>query len=133
MTSLKNCHIEVDTHTHTVLSGHAWSTLKENCEAAAAVGLKGLCLTEHGPAMKGAAPWFAPCSHKMLPQELFGVRIFPGLEFNIVDFEGNVDNDRPQPLWESISASPVCMMLSCLSELPSSIPPLILRPLITLV
>ncbi len=98
MTSLKNCHIEVDTHTHTVLSGHAWSTLKENCEAAAAIGLKGLCLTEHGPAMKGAAPWFAPCSHKMLPEELFGVKIFPGLEFNIVDFEGNVDNDRPSAL-----------------------------------
>ena len=44
-------HIEVDTHTHTVLSGHAWSTLNENCIAASSRGLKGLCLTEHGPAM----------------------------------------------------------------------------------
>lgn len=98
MTSLKNCQIAVDTHTHTVLSGHAWSTLKENCEAGAALGLKGLCLTEHGPAMKGAPPWFAPCSHKMLPEALHGVKIFPGLEFNIIDFDGRVDNERPSAL-----------------------------------
>ena len=33
--------LEVDTHTHTVLSGHAHSTLMENAAAAAKMGLKG--------------------------------------------------------------------------------------------
>ena len=32
---LKNLRIEVDAHTHTVMSGHAWSTIQENCAAAA--------------------------------------------------------------------------------------------------
>ena len=31
---------EVDTHTHTILSGHAWSTLRENCAAAKARGIR---------------------------------------------------------------------------------------------
>ena len=95
---LKYLQIEVDTHTHTVLSGHAWSTLRENCAAGAAIGLKKLCLTEHGPAMEGAPPWFAPCSHKMLPESLYHVGIVPGLEFNIMDFDGRLDIDQPSAL-----------------------------------
>ena len=35
---LKNLRIEVDAHTHTVMSGHAWSTIQENCAAAAQKG-----------------------------------------------------------------------------------------------
>ena len=61
---------EVDTHTHTILSGHAWSTLRENCCAARDRGIKGLCLTEHGPAMEGGAPSFIPHSQRMLPREV---------------------------------------------------------------
>ena len=32
--------IQVDTHTHTLSSGHAYSTIIENAQAAAAKGLK---------------------------------------------------------------------------------------------
>ena len=39
---------EVDTHTHTILSGHAWSTLSENCRAAREKGMKGLADEAHG-------------------------------------------------------------------------------------
>ena len=95
---LKHRTIAVDTHTHTVLSGHAWSTLRENCAQAAKVGLKKICSTEHGPAMEGAPPWFYACSHKMLPEELYGIGIVPGIEFNIIDFEGNVDNTHSEAL-----------------------------------
>lgn len=51
---------EVDTHTHTILSGHAWSTLSENCRAAREKGMKGLCLTEHGPAIECAPLLISP-------------------------------------------------------------------------
>ena len=34
---LKNLRIEVDAHTHTVMSGHAWSTIQENCAVARCV------------------------------------------------------------------------------------------------
>ena len=83
--------IEVDTHTHTVLSGHAWSTLGENCTAAAELGMKGLCLTEHGPALIGGAPEFTPHSQRMIPDTVNGIRVFKGLEINILDSNGRLD------------------------------------------
>ena len=36
-----------DLHTHTVASGHAFSTLKENIEEAAAKGLKAMGMSDH--------------------------------------------------------------------------------------
>ena len=47
-------HIEVDTHTHTVLSGHAHSTIIENATAAARIGLKGIVMSDHGPMLQSA-------------------------------------------------------------------------------
>ena len=38
---------EADTHSHTLASGHAYSTIKEMAAAAEAKGLKALALTEH--------------------------------------------------------------------------------------
>ena len=83
--------IEVDTHTHTVLSGHAWSTLLENAAAAARKGVRGMCLTEHGPLIPGGGPEYLPATQAMLPEELFGVRLYHGVEANIVDFDGSID------------------------------------------
>lgn len=82
---------EVDTHTHTVISGHAWSTLTENCLAAKARGMKGLCLTEHGPAIEGGAPAYIPHSQRMLPQTIEGIRVYKGIEINVLDHQGNLD------------------------------------------
>ena len=42
-----------DLHTHTVASGHAFSTLKENIEEAAAKGLKAMGTSDHYSAMPG--------------------------------------------------------------------------------
>ena len=44
-----------DLHTHTVASGHAFSTLKENIEEAAAKGLKAMGMSDHYSAMPGSA------------------------------------------------------------------------------
>ncbi len=46
--------IEVDSHTHTIASGHAYSSLGENVTAAVTAGIKLLAITEHGPAMPGS-------------------------------------------------------------------------------
>lgn len=83
--------IQVDTHTHTVLSGHAWSTLRENARAAAQRNLAGLCVTEHGYAMPGSGPFFLPSTQNMLPEYIEGVRIYYGVEANIVDLQGGLD------------------------------------------
>ena len=82
---------EVDTHTHTILSGHAWSTLTENCLAAKAKGMKGLCLTEHAPGIECGAPSFIPHSQRMLPDLVEGIRVYKGVEMNILDHQNHVD------------------------------------------
>ncbi len=83
--------IEVDTHTHTVLSGHAHSTLLENAAAAAKKGLKGFVMTDHGPNLPGACPEFNLGTYPYLPSHIDGVRIFAGVETNIIDYDGTID------------------------------------------
>ena len=83
--------IEVDTHTHTVLSGHAHSTLMENAAAAARIGLKGFVMTDHGPAIPAAPPDFNLSTLSYLPKTIEGVRVYHGVEANIIDFEGKLD------------------------------------------
>lgn len=84
-------HIMIDTHTHTVLSGHAWSTLRENAAAAARKKMEGICLTEHGHAMPGSGPFFLVSAQKMLPAVVEGVRVYYGVEANMMDFKGGMD------------------------------------------
>jgi len=86
-------HIEVDSHTHTIASGHAYSTLAENIQAAAARGIKLLAVTEHGPAMP-AAPhiWFFK-NMRVIPRVIDGVGVLRGIEANIVNFNGELDID----------------------------------------
>jgi putative hydrolase len=47
-----------DLHTHTIASGHAYSSLKENIEAAAERGLTALGISDHAPAMPGTCHSF---------------------------------------------------------------------------
>jgi len=83
--------IEIDTHTHTVLSGHAHSTVIENAAWAKKAGLSGFLVTDHGPAIPGAPPDFNLAALRYLPESIDGVRVYHGVEANIVDFEGNLD------------------------------------------
>ena len=45
--------IAIDTHSHTIASGHAYCTIREMASAAAKKGLQGLAITEHAPTMPG--------------------------------------------------------------------------------
>ena len=46
----------IDAHTHTVASGHAYSSLQEMAKAAADMELEVLGITEHGPSVPGTCP-----------------------------------------------------------------------------
>lgn len=71
-----------DLHTHTVASGHAYSTLTENARGAAARGLELIAITDHGPTVpQGAHPWYF-WNLKVAPSVLDGVRILKGCEAN---------------------------------------------------
>lgn len=81
-----------DLHTHTVASGHAYSTLTENARGAAARGLELIAITDHGPSVpQGSHPWYF-WNLKVAPSVLDGVRILKGCEANpSVDSENGID------------------------------------------
>lgn len=81
----------VDVHTHTIVSGHAYTTLLENVKEAKAKGIKILGNTEHGPKMPGGPHLFHFGNIKVIPREIYGVTILRGCEANIMDFNGNLD------------------------------------------
>ncbi|MEW8955847.1 phosphatase [Clostridium sp.] len=81
----------LDTHTHTYVSGHAYSTLMENIQYAKKRGLEVLGVTDHGPNMPGGPHIFYFGNLKVIPREIDGITILRGCEANIVDFNGNLD------------------------------------------
>lgn len=82
---------EVDTHCHTVASGHAFSTIVENAREAAKKGLKMIAITDHGPAMEEAAHRYYFWNMKVIPRKIEGVYILRGIEANILDDKGTLD------------------------------------------
>lgn len=86
--------ILADTHTHSIASGHAYSTIDENVRWAARRGLQLLALTDHAPAMKDTTCHAYFANLRVVPQELCGVQILRGVELNIMDFDGSVDLDE---------------------------------------
>lgn len=82
---------EVDTHCHTIASGHAYSTVLENAREAAKKGLKMIAITDHGPAMGGGAHRYYFYNMKVIPRQIDGVYILRGVEANIMDSNGNLD------------------------------------------
>ncbi len=81
----------IDTHTHTVASGHAFSTLLENITFAGESGLDGIVITEHAESIPGASPSFIISIAHGLDDVYDGVRVYKGAELNIIDYEGGVD------------------------------------------
>ena len=84
----------MDMHTHTIASGHAYSTLQENITAAKAKGLKYLGLSEHGPGINGGPQPIYFQNYKIIPREYGELRLFCGIEANITDYEGHLDLDE---------------------------------------
>ena len=82
-----------DLHTHTIASGHAFSTWKENMEAAQSMGLKVFGTSEHAAMMPGTAPLIYFRNLKTIPREMNGMKIVNGIEANIYDEAGSIDVD----------------------------------------
>ena len=74
-----------DLHTHTLASGHAYGTIRENAQAAAEAGLKILGTSEHGPGIPGTCDPLYFINLRCVPDELFGVRILRGSEINVLE------------------------------------------------
>lgn len=82
---------EVDSHTHTYASGHAYSTLMENAQQAQNCSLKMFCTTDHSQSMPGAPYYWFFLNQRILPRFIHDVAIIRGVETNIVNVQGDVD------------------------------------------
>ncbi|MDH8678253.1 phosphatase [Fusibacter bizertensis] len=85
---------KIDMHTHTVASGHAYSTLMDNIRVAKTNGIEVLGISDHAPAMPGSTHEYYFSNLRVLPQYIEGIRILKGVELNILDVEGNIDLDE---------------------------------------
>jgi putative hydrolase len=83
----------LDAHTHTISSGHAYSTITENARYAADIGLKLICMTDHAPKMPGSTGKLHFVNSHVIPDEIYGVEILKGVELNIMNHSGEVDID----------------------------------------
>lgn len=83
--------LELDFHTHTVMSGHAYSSLQEMAYAASCKGLKLLGITDHAPVMEGAPSQIYFEAMHLVPRRIYGIDIMMGAELNILDEDGTVD------------------------------------------
>lgn len=89
-----------DTHCHSIASTHAYSTITEIARAAYAAGLEAVAVTDHGKAMPGApGPWYFGNLHS-IPPRLEGVALLKGIEANVVDFSGRLD--EPEDLLQTM-------------------------------
>jgi putative hydrolase len=83
--------IIADLHTHTISSGHAYSTINELAAEAARKGLQAMAITDHGPALPGGPHRYHFCAMRFIPPVINGVRILTGIESNILDEYGTLD------------------------------------------
>ena len=85
--------IELDMHTHTLASGHAFSTIQEMAKAGAEKGLKLLGITEHTPGIPGTCDPIYFRNLHVVPRQMYGIELMLGAEINILDGRGNMDAD----------------------------------------
>ncbi len=83
--------LNADLHLHTLASPCAYSTLAEMVRAAADRGLKAVAITDHGPGLQGGLDRLQFNYPTVLPKEYLGVRLYHGVEANILDPDGDLD------------------------------------------
>lgn len=82
-----------DLHTHSLLSGHAFGTIREMAAEAADRGMQILGVTEHGPSIPGTVNPIYFRNFTDAPRKLYGVEMLYGCEVNILE-DGTLDLDR---------------------------------------
>jgi len=101
-----------DTHTHTLFSQHAFGTMQENVIAASEAGLEALGITDHYSDMFWPTVRFENfgnfCNRKAIPENWHGIRLFHGVEADIIDTQGHIfgyDRDLKDTYLKSFNGS----------------------------
>lgn len=79
-----------DLHMHSIMSGHAFGTIRELAQEAAGKNLKLIGVTEHGPSIPGTCDPIYFWNFIDAPRELCGVEMLYGSEMNVLS-GGKVD------------------------------------------
>jgi putative hydrolase len=80
-----------DLHTHTIASGHGADTIRTMCEFALKKGLKGIAVTDHGPALPGGASVVYFMSIQRVAKGIrLPLRIITGVEDDIKNKKGEL-------------------------------------------
>lgn len=82
-----------DLHMHTLMSGHAFGTIREMAAAAAEKNLQLIGVTEHGPGIPGTCDPIYFRNFGDAPRVLYGVQMLYGSEVNILP-GGQLSLDR---------------------------------------
>lgn len=80
-----------DLHIHTLMSGHAFSTVDECIKEAKNKGLSVIAIADHGPAMEHSAHEGYFEMSTRLPKHINGIQVLFGCEMNIINKSGDVD------------------------------------------
>lgn len=84
----------VDTHTHTIASGHAYNTLAEMAVAGKAAGLQALAVTDHAPGIPGTCDEIYFWNFKTIDRKIYGIELLMGCETNILDYNGTISMSK---------------------------------------
>ena len=82
-----------DVHMHSILSGHAFGTVRELAFEAAQRGMQLIGVTEHGPGIPGTCDPILFRNFIDAPRVLYGVEMLYGSETNVLN-NGQVDLDQ---------------------------------------
>lgn len=102
-----------DFHVHTVSSGHAYSTLEEYVAEAKRIKLPAFAITDHGPAMPGGPHYYHFSNMRMIPREIEGIKVFRGIEANIINDQGGIDMKDEDIRWGELDVVMVAMHPRC--------------------
>lgn len=95
--------IKTDLHTHTSVSAHAYSTLKENAEYAKSIGLEAIAITNHAPGMPDSAhEWHFDVLPTVVPRKVCGggITILYGAECSYKN--ENAELDLPERILKKL-------------------------------
>lgn len=102
----------LDMHTHTIASGHAYSTITEMAQAGKEKGLNLLGITEHAPKMPGTCHEFYFQNLKCIDRNAYAIPLLFGVELNILDSDGTVD--LPEELFSTLDIAIASLHPPCI-------------------
>lgn len=76
--------IKADLHTHSLMSGHAYGTIREMALEASERGLDVLGITEHAPGIRGTCDPIYFLNLEDAPRDVYGVKLLYGSEINVL-------------------------------------------------